>query len=138
MTTGNMLTKMDEQRTVVGHRKTFLKHPHCRPEEKLQNNDLDTMPLGHMVVESDEGRNTKFPGIQSHPLVYMIGHKGVTQIGAGTWETEERTGGRGMVALSQLAGILRSGMELMHRCMRVNAEHLVLGVHGKVLAAKRG
>ena len=114
MATENMLTKMDERRREVGHCRTFLKHPHCRPEESLQSNDLDTMALGHMVVESDEEHNTKFPGIQAHPLVYMIGHKGVARIGARTWENEEMTGSRGMVALSQSVGISRNGMELMH------------------------
>lgn len=132
MATANMLTRMGESRTIVGHRRAFLRQT---SEERLQNSDLDTMALGHMVV--DEEGNTRFPGIQSHPLACNVGHKGMTRIVVGTWETGETTGGRRMVASSQSEGILRGGMRLMHRCMRVNAGHLVLGAHGKMLAARQ-
>jgi hypothetical protein len=137
MATGNMLMRMGAWRTVVGHCRAFLRQLYCRPEGKLQNNDLDTMALGHMVVESDEEGNTTFPGFLSPPLACNVGHKGMARIAVGTWETEDTTGGRRMVALSHSEGILRNGMGMMHRCMRVNARHLVLGAHGKVLAAKR-
>ena len=138
MATGNILTKMGARRTVVGHRRGFQRQPYCRPEERLQSNDLDTMVLGHMVVGLDEEGNTTLPGFLSHPLACNVGHKGMARIAVGTWETEDTTGGRHMVALSQSEGILRNGMGMMHRCMRVNARHLVLGAHGKALAAKRG